>query len=172
MIFSLKMRSNLTCPLFLFFNPVTILSQTFFFFSECCLKYQKNPWHAWSHQWLFLVSGKQVGSKRRVLGTKPTTWELVEKLPVDRPVQAHSGWTVWHRAKVWWKEEGQSPWAGSPGVTIMPTWPDTWLFQDSVSYFANWGNEMLWIKCFLPKAPPLPSSHFSKMNFSEAYNST
>ena len=32
MIFSLKMRSNLTCPLFLFFNPVTILSQTFFFF--------------------------------------------------------------------------------------------------------------------------------------------
>lgn len=171
MIFSLKMGSNLTCPLFLFFNPVTILSQTFFFF-RVLSKISEKSLACLKSSMAILVSGKQVGSKRRVLGTKPMTWELVEKLPVDRLVRAHSGWTVWHRAKVWWKEERQSPWAGSPGVTIMPTWQDTRLFQDSVSYFAKWGNEMLWIKCFLPKVPPLPSSHFSKMNFSEAYNST
>lgn len=28
------------------------------------------------------------------LGDKAITWELVEKLLVDRPVRAHSGWTV------------------------------------------------------------------------------
>lgn len=93
MIFSLKMGSNLTCPLFLFFNPVTILSQTFFFF-RVLSKISEKSLACLKSSMAILVSGKQVGSKRRVLGTKPMTWELVEKLPVDRLVRAHSGWTV------------------------------------------------------------------------------
>ena len=168
-LFEDGIQSHLS-PLFVFQPSSYSEPDIFFFFFQSAAKISEKSLACL--KWSMAISSewKASGVEEESLGAKPTTWELVEKLPVDRLAWAHSGWTVWPRAKVWWKEESQSPWAGCPGVTILPNWQDTWLWKDSVPCFADWGNEMLWIKCFLPNAPLLPSSHFSKMNFSEAWS--
>lgn len=146
-------------PAFCFSSPEALFCarRLLICFSEGRLKYQQNPLHVGSRQWPFLGSREYMGLKGRKLE------QSAEQSPQPGNWWENSQWTdrggrtqdrtVRHGAFVWWEEERQSRRAGSPGVTKTPTWQVTWPFQDSVSYFANWGNRMFWIKCFLSNAP-------------------